>query len=86
MEFNGNHYGKLKGICDWLMMLDGHWSYDGIYNHWNYLITEEKVIELEYLESILNGYLENEEDKAYIRSFKSAIETVVGIQNELINK
>ena len=83
---NGNHYGKLKGICDWLIMLDANGSYDDIYNHWNYSPTEEKVIELEYLESILNEYLENEEDKAYIRSFKSAIEDVVGIQNELINK
>lgn len=83
---NGNHYGRIKGICDWLMTLDKNGSYDDIYNHWNYLTTEEKVIELEYLESVLNEYLESEEDKAYIKSFESAVETVVEIQNELLNK
>ena len=83
---SGNHYGRIKGIADFLLSLDRNGSYDDIYNHWVYLTTEEKVIELEYLESVLNEYLENEEDKAYIKSFKSAIEDVVAIQEELTNK
>lgn len=82
----GNHYGRIKGIADWLLSLDKNGSYDDIYNHWNYMTTEEKVIELEYLETILNEYIENEEDKVWLASFESALETVMKIQEELTNK
>ena len=82
----GNHYGRIKGIADWLLSLDRNGSYDDIYNHWNYMTSEEKVIELEYLETILNEYIENEEDKVWLASFNSALETVMKIQEELINK
>ena len=50
------------------------------------MTSEEKVIELEYLETILNEYIENEEDKVWLASFNSALETVMKIQEELINK
>ena len=79
----GNHYGRIKGIADWLLSLDKNGSYDDIYNHWNYMTTEEKVIELEYLETVLNEYIQNEQDKVWLDSFNSALETVVKIQSEL---
>lgn len=82
----GNHYGRIKGIADWLLSLDRNGSYDDIYNHWNYMSTEEQVIELEYLETILNEYIENETDKVWLASFNSALETVMKIQEELTNK
>lgn len=81
---NAQHYAKVKSICDWLKNLDNNGTYDEIYKQWSNMDTQGQLIELEYLESILNEYLSEEEDKDYIRSFRHAISTVVEIQNELV--
>lgn len=83
--FNGQHYASLKSICDWLQVsVDRNGNYKEVYEQWGEMSTEEQVIELELLESILNMFIEEEEDKMWLASFNSALETVMKIQEELV--
>lgn len=82
--FNGQHYASLKSIADWLNHIDKNGSYTEIYHTWGEMSTEEQIIELKYLETILNEYIENEQDEVWLDSFKSALETIVKIQSELV--
>ena len=87
MEYmNAQHYASVKSICDFLWTQDKNANYQEIYKQWGEMSTEEQVIELEYLETVLNEYIENEEDKIWLSSFNSALATVMKIQEELTNK
>lgn len=82
--FNAQHYASVKSVADFLCTQDKNANYQEIYKQWGEMSTEEQVIELEYLETILNEYIENEEDKIWLKSFESALETVMKIQSELV--
>lgn len=82
--YNAQHYASVKSICDFLWAQDKNSNYQEIYKQWGEMSTEEQVIELEYLETILNESIENEEDKIWKSNFKSALATVMKIQEELI--
>lgn len=82
--FNAQHYASVKSVADFLWTQDKNSNYQEIYKQWGEMSVEEQVIELEYLETILNEYIENEQDEIWLASFKSALETVMKIQEELV--
>ena len=80
---NADHYFKFKSICVWLNILNRQASYKDAYLNWATMTSDEQIIKLDYIESVLAEYLVNEEDEDFVCSFKSAIESIQKIKDEI---
>ena len=81
---NGQHYATVKSICDWIQILDSQGSWILMYKEWESMDNQERLTELAYLISTLNDYIREEQDKDYLNSFNSALDSIRKVQKEIL--
>lgn len=81
---NTQHFKKVKSTCDFLQSIDRNSSWSDMYSDWINMDNEERLIEIQYLQSTLIEYLKNENDEYYINKFKSELVDIRKIELEIL--
>lgn len=81
---NTRHYEKVKSTCQFLQSIDRNGAWNKMYEQWEEMDTQDRLTELEYLQTTLTEYIDNEHDAVYLNRFESELADIRKVEHEIL--